>query len=62
MALADRERRGLAAETRPALVHVALVARLGKPVTSHEAGHAGPDHRDLHGLSPRSKFAFESTR
>ena len=62
VALADVERRRLAAEARPALVDVGDVPGFGQPVARDEAGHAGPDHRDPHGPSPPSKFSFDWTR
>ena len=48
VSLADGERRGLAAEAGPALVHVARVSGFGEPVPGDEAGNAGPDHGDPH--------------
>ncbi len=48
VALADVERRGLAAEAGPALVDVDGVAGLGEAHGSDEAGDAGPQDGDSH--------------
>ena len=48
VAAADVERRGLAAEARPALVDVADVALLRQAVRADEAGDARAEHRDPH--------------
>ena len=54
VAAADVDRRGLAAEPRPALVDVGPVALLAEAVRAHEAGDAGSDDGDPHGSSRRS--------
>jgi hypothetical protein len=48
-AVADVDRRRLAAEPRPALVHDDVVAPAREPVRGCEAGDAGAEDRDPHG-------------
>ena len=55
VAAADVERRRLAAEPRPALVDVDLMAGLSEPERADEAGDPGADHRDPHGSGTRSE-------
>ena len=47
-AVADVQRRRLAAQARPALVHVDRVPGAREPVRGGEARHAGPEDRDPH--------------
>ena len=48
VAVAHVERRGLAAEARPALVDVTFVSRFGQAERHGEAGDSGADHGDPH--------------
>ena len=61
VAAADVDRRGLAAEPGPALVHVDRMTGLRQAQTRDEAGDAGPEDSDSHDVGSSTLMRSPTT-